>query len=151
MLRTTSHCPGSGEKLAEADIVVGDVVEGVVTGITHFGAFVQLPNGKTGLVHISEVSDEYVNEVKDYVKEDDHVKVKILSYDGKQKIGLSIRQARPGAPAARKFGPRGGSGHRAGGGRMTFEDKLARFLKDSDERLSDLRRHTESRRGGRGG
>jgi S1 RNA binding domain protein len=141
---------GSGEKLSEPEIVVGEVVEGVVTGITHFGAFVQLPNGKTGLVHISEVADSYVNEVKDFVKENDRVKVKILSYDGKQKIGLSIRQAQPGASATRRMAPRGPGGPPRRGGRQTFEDKLARFLKDSDERQSDLRRHTDAKRGGRG-
>ncbi|MGC8511394.1 MAG: S1 RNA-binding domain-containing protein [Acidimicrobiales bacterium] len=137
--------------MADTDIEVGSVVDGVVTGITHFGAFVQLPNGKTGLVHISEVADTYVRDIKDFYKENDVVKVKILSYDGKQKIGLSIRQAQPGASATRRLPPRGGAGGaRPPRGRMTFEDKLARFMKESDERIADLRRHTDARRGGRG-
>jgi S1 RNA binding domain protein len=135
---------GSGEILAETEIQVGSIVDGVVTGITHFGAFVQLPGGKTGLVHISEIADTYVRDIKDFVKENDTVKVKILSYDGANKIGLSIRQAKPGASPSRRPA---GRGPRTRG---TFEDKLARFLRESDERLSDLRRHTESRRGGRG-
>jgi S1 RNA binding domain protein len=141
---------GSGEILAETDIEVGSVVDGVVTGITHFGAFVQLPGGKTGLVHISEVADTYVRDIKDLYKENDTVKVKILSYDGRQKIGLSIRQAQPGASSTRRPPPRAGGGGRPPRGRMTFEDKLARFMKESDERIADLRRHTDSRRGGRG-
>lgn len=130
--------------MGDTDLQIGSVVEGVVTGITRFGAFVLLPNGKTGLVHISEVADTYVRDVKDYVKENDRVRVKILSYDGRDKIGLSIRQADPRAAAERP------KGHRRPGGHQSFEDKLARFLRESDERLSDLRRHTEAKRGGRG-
>lgn len=141
---------GSGETLADTDIVVGSVVDGVITGITHFGAFVQLPGGKTGLVHISEVADTYVRDIKDFYKENDTVKVKILAYDGKQKIALSIRQAQPGASATRRLPPRGPGGPRPPRGRMSFEDKLARFMKESDERMADLRRHTDARRGGRG-
>ena len=121
-------------------IEVGSIVEGIVTGITHFGAFVELPNGKTGLVHISEVADAYVKDIKDFLKEKDRVKVKVLSYDEKGKIGLSIKQANPNRP------PR--EDHRRN--RASFEDKLARFMKESDEKLSDLRRSTDSKRGGRG-
>jgi S1 RNA binding domain protein len=118
-------------------VVVGSIVEGTVTGITHFGAFVLLPSGETGLVHISEIADTYVKDIRDYLKENDKVKVKILSFDGKSKIGLSIKQALP--PSARRAS------------RQSFEEKLARFVKDSDEKLADLRRSTDARRGGRGG
>ena len=62
-------------------IEVGSVVEGVVTGITNFGAFVELPEGKTGLIHISEVADVYVSDVHDFLKEHDKVKVKVLTVD----------------------------------------------------------------------
>ena len=54
--------------MSSAPIQVGSIVEGVITGITSFGAFVELPNGKTGLVHISEVADAYVKSIEDYVK-----------------------------------------------------------------------------------
>lgn len=114
---------------------VGAVVEGVVTGITHFGAFVELPGGKTGLVHISEVADAYVKDIRDYLKEQDRVKVKVLSMDSNGRIGLSIRQA--------NTRPRRQT-------QAQFEDKLARFMRDSDERLADVRRHQEAKRGGRG-
>ena len=82
-------------------IEVGSVVEGVVTGITNFGAFVELPEGKTGLIHISEVADVYVNDVHDFLKERDSVKVKVLTVDDRGKIGLSIKalQDKPAAPA----------------------------------------------------
>lgn len=119
---------------------VGAIVEGVVTGITHFGAFVQLENGETGLVHISEIADTYVKDINEYLKKQDSVRVKILSIDGKGKIGLSIKQA--------KEGYEDGTHNRSSN--LSFEDKLSKFLKDSDERLQDLRRNTESKRGGRG-
>jgi S1 RNA binding domain protein len=119
---------------------VGAIVEGVVTGITHFGAFVQLENGETGLVHISEIADTYVRDINEYLKKQDSVRVKILSIDGKGKIGLSIKQA--------KEGYEDGTHNRSSN--LSFEDKLSKFLKDSDERLQDLRRNTESKRGGRG-
>ena len=63
--------------------------------MTNFGAFVMLPDGRTGLVHISEIADEYVKDINDYVKKNDTVKVKILSMDDSGRIGLSIKQANP--------------------------------------------------------
>ena len=114
---------------------VGQVVEGKVTGITNFGAFIELSPGTTGLVHISEVADVYVKDIKDFVQLNDQVKVKILSMQN-GKIGLSIRQAQP-KPSRQN--------------QQSFEDKLAKFLKDSDERQSDLKKSMDSKRGGRGG
>ena len=152
---------------------VGAIVEGEVTGITNFGAFVQLPEGKVGLIHISEVSNVYVNDVHDFLKEHDKVKVKVLSVDNRGKIGLSIKQLMPPAPekprAPRPQGevrerragqrPQNENRERRGGMRqqnarpmpaLSFEDKLSKFLKDSDDRMLDLKRNTESKRGGRG-
>jgi len=79
-------------------VAVGSIIEGVVTGITNFGAFVTLPDGQVGLVHISEVADTYVRDVNDYLKQNDRVKVKVINVDPKGKVGLSIKQAveRPG-------------------------------------------------------
>lgn len=119
---------------------VGSIVEGVVTGITNFGAFVQLPGGETGLVHISEVADSYVKDINEFLKKTDAVKVKILSVDGDGKIGLSIRKANSNPASRPKFRRED---------RATFEDKLAKYMKESDERLQDLKRNTESKRGGR--
>lgn len=142
---------------------VGAILEGEVTGITNFGAFVQLPEGKVGLIHISEVSNVYVKDVHDFLKEHDKVKVKVLSIDERGKIGLSIKQANPPAPAAapqarpQRF--QNENRERRGGMRqqstrpaptLSFEDKLSKFLKDSDDRMLDLKRNTESKRGGRG-
>src|SRR5690606_13789483 len=101
-------------------------------------------NGETGLVHISEVADVYVEDINDHLKENEIVKVKIINIrDGK--IGLSIKQADPNykpRPAGRRGGPRRGP--------RSFEDKLSRFMKDSEERLANLRRSQDSKRGGRG-
>lgn len=160
-------------------IEVGTKLEGKVTGITHFGAFVELPEGQTGLVHISEIADNYVKDVNDHLKLNDKVTVKVINVDKDGKIGLSIKQAvdkPPGSENAgrppRNFPPgerreggdrggfnrgdRGGFGRGDRGGRPfnkpmpTFEDKVSRFLKDSEERISSLRKNTEGKRGGRG-
>jgi len=120
-------------------LAVGSIVEGIVTGITKFGAFVELPGGVTGLVHISEVADAYVKDVKDYLKETDKVTVKVVNIDEKGKIGLSIKQARPKPVAP----PRSFKNE------VPFEDKLAKFLKDSNEKLTALKRHQEGKKSGR--
>lgn len=139
---------------------VGAIVEGEVTGITNFGAFVQLPEGKVGLIHISEVSNVYVKDVHDFLKEHDKVKVKVLTIDERGKIGLSIKQLTPPpAPQPKPQRPQNENRERRGGMRpqgarplspLSFEDKLSKFLKDSDDRMLDLKRNTESKRGGRG-
>lgn len=126
---------------AASELEIGSILEGTVTGITNFGAFVALANGKTGLVHISEVADDYVREVRDYLKEEDVVRVKVLSMDERGRIALSIKQVNP---TYRQDAPRP---RRSGG---SFEDKLSKFLKESEDRLMDLRR-LEGKRGGRGG
>lgn len=123
-------------------IAVGSIVEGVVTGITSFGAFVELPDGKVGLVHISEVADTYVRDVNDYLKQNDLVKVKVINIDPRGKIGLSIKQVNSRPDSGRDRFSRAAM--------ASFEDKLSRFLKDSEERLASLRRSTEAKRGGRG-
>ena len=136
-------------------IEIGAVVEGEVTGITNFGAFLQLPEGKVGLIHISEVSNVYVKDIHDFLKEHQKVKAKVLSIDARGKVALSLKQleekpetpAKPvrpkEAPVVEKRAPRQT-------GPLSFEDKLSKFMKDSDDRLLDLRRNTESKRGGRG-
>jgi len=128
------------EDVSLMPVAVGSIVEGTVTGITHFGAFVLLPTGETGLVHISEIADTYVRDIKDHLKENDKVKVKVLSYEGRNRIGLSIKQAlSPSEKRAQQSS------------RHSFEEKLARFMKDSDEKLGELKKSTDARRGGRGG
>ncbi len=132
---------------------IGSIVEGVVTGIVNYGAFVRLPEGKTGLIHISEVADTYVKDVRDYLKEKDKVKVKILGVNEKGKYDLSLKQAKekPDVPQEAKRQERPFKGERRRSSqKLSFEDKLSQFLKQSEERLLDLKRNTESKRRGRG-
>ena len=138
---------------------VGAIVEGEVSGITNFGAFVQKKKKKIGLIHISEVSNVYVKDVHDFLKEHDKVKVKVLSIDERGKIGLSIKQLTPPpAPQPKPQRPQVENRERRGprpqvakvAPVLSFEDKLSKFLKDSDDRMLDLKRNTESKRGGRG-
>ncbi len=126
-------------------IEVGSKVQGKVTGITHFGAFVELPGGSTGLVHISEVADNYVKDINEHLKVGEEVLVKVLNVEKDGKIGLSIRKAKDQPPSRARQG-------RANDFRPkeSFEQKMNRFLKESEDRLSSLKRHTESKRGGRG-
>lgn len=135
-------------------IEVGSKVQGKVTGITNFGAFVELPDGSTGLVHISEVADNYVKDINEHLKVGDVVEVKVMNVEADGKIGLSIRKAKPQAERPeRPQRPRNNRSNDRQNDRPqkeSFEQKMARFLKDSDERLSTLKRATESKRGGRG-
>lgn len=119
-------------------VEVGNIVEGTVVKITHYGAFVELPDGKSGLVHISEIADTYVKDVKDYLKEHERVRVKVLGVNEKGKLDLSVKQAL--SPEERASRARA---------RTSFEDKLKAFMKESEERLLDLKRNTEAKRGGR--
>ena len=137
-------------------IEVGSKVEGKVTGITNFGAFVELPGGSTGLVHISEVADNYVKDINEHLKVGDIVEVKVMNVEADGKIGLSIRKAKPQAERPerpeRPQRPRGNNrpNDRDRPVKENFEQKMTRFLKDSEDRLSTLKRATESKRGGRG-
>ncbi|MFY3791144.1 S1 domain-containing RNA-binding protein [Ureibacillus sp. MALMAid1270] len=138
-------------------IEVGSKVQGKVTGITNFGAFVELPDGKTGLVHISEVADNYVKDINEHLKVGDVVEVKVMNVEADGKIGLSIRKAKPQPerPERPQRPRRDNQNHRSNDRNQyqqkeSFEQKMARFLKDSDERLATLKRATESKRGGRG-
>lgn len=116
-------------------VSVGELVEGTVTGITNFGAFVQLPKGKSGLVHISEISHDYVEKVEDYVKKGEKVKVKVLSVTDDGKISLSMRQAKPKSsqPVEIEWGKDENPQKN-----LSFEDKLSQFLKDSNDKMEQL-------------
>lgn len=143
---------------------VGSIQSGKVTGIVAFGAFVELEDGSTGLVHISEVASEFVDDVGKYLKVGQEVKVKVISVD-KNKIGLSIKKASAdGKPSggdkpkerreSRKKTPYVFSGtpeefeFKKNNTDMSFEDRLQKFKQDSDERIQDLKRNTEGKRSG---
>ena len=132
-------------------IEVGSVVEGKVTRITNFGAFVELEDDVSGLIHISEVANEYVNDVGDFLHEGETVQAKVVSIDANGKVALSLKRMKPPVQEAEKTA-RVVNKPKPNNRRLSasFEDKLSKFLKDSDERLTDLKRKTDSKRGGRG-
>jgi S1 RNA binding domain protein len=130
---------------------VGKVIEGKVTGITNFGAFIRLPDGKIGLVHISEIADEFVKDINSYIKENQTVKAKIISVDEKGKISLSIKKANNSNQNIKSSRPEEIDWSKSDDfEKMSFEDRLAKFLKDSDEKMLDLKKNFESKRGGGG-
>lgn len=137
-------------------IEVGSVVEGKVVNVMPFGAFVSLPEDKTGLVHISEVSNEYVENINDHLKHGDVVRVKVIKIDDSGKISLSIKKAEERKRERKKEEKPQKSGSvrpadidwsRKDEG-LSFEDKLNRFKQDSDEKMLSLKRSNESKRSG---
>ena len=134
---------------------VGSVLEGKVTGITKFGAFVSLPEGKSGLVHISEIAYTYVNDVKDHLQEGQEVKVKVIGIDDSGRINLSIKKAQDPPPrpeGSRPPRPVGFAGPKKAAEPVTFEDKLKQFMASSDSKLSEhhMNDRKSSRRGSSG-
>ena len=145
-------------------IEAGSILQGKVTGIAAFGAFVELEGGKTGLVHISEISNEYVEDISKHLTVGQEVKVKVMSVDDNGKIGLSIKRTLGDAPKRKKRDDRRdrdrerprdtGLGNRPpevfefAREDMSFEDKLLKFKQDSDEKIQDLKRNTEGKRSG---
>lgn len=145
----------------------GMIVSGKITGITNFGAFVELETGVTGLVHISEISTSYVKDINDHVKVGDTVDVKILPADKKGKVGLSIKQVmqernitapksqperRPkSAPKLPETDlhakPMEFDWFKKDEDELSFEDKLNKFKQVCDEKMHDIKRNIESKRG----
>ena len=152
-------------------IEVGMVLEGKVSGITKFGAFVDLPESKTGMVHISEVAPTFVNEINDFVKIGQTVNVKVLSVEN-GKISLSIKQALPKEQQHQQRKPRGDRDDKQQNRKprqpykpsppvtspgdyewqssrksapSSFEDMMSKFKQTSEDKMSDLKRGGESR------
>ena len=142
------------------ELAVGQVLEGTVTGITKFGAFVSLEGGRSGLVHISEVANTFVNDVHDHVQIGQKVKVKVLSLGEAGKINLSIKRAveapRQNQPPRRpnpnnyQSAPRPAQQSAPAQGQVAvptgdqdFEDRLKRFMQESDSRIADNRMYSE--------
>ena len=137
------------------ELTVGEILEGKVKSITNFGAFISLPENRTGLVHISEVANTYVSDVRQHLTEGQDVKVKVLSTeDGK--INLSIKRLEQRPP--REFnGPRReGVQNRPAHAAPTpppapktadqlFEEKLKAFMSESDSKISSLRQYSDHR------
>ena len=158
------------------ELEIGSIYEGKVTGITKFGAFVLLPMGKSGMVHISEVANTFVDDINNYLKEGQTVNVKLIAIDQQGRINLSIKKAlpqteqparparpagnrpmsqrpaspRPAAPAAKSqppvFAPDQSTLPK---GDDSFESKLKAFMQSSESRLSDVKSRNDRSGGGR--
>lgn len=158
---------------------VGSILTGKVTGITKFGAFVQIAPGKSGLVHISEVANTFVSDVHDFLTEGQEVQVKLIRVDENGRLNLSVKQAlpkeeRPAHPAAqkrentpltpapreparsavsahpRRLDPSEMNGEPlADSGNAAFEDKLKKFMQDSDSKMSGIKIYAENKRSNR--
>lgn len=155
---------GFGGTKVSMQIEVGQIVEGKVTGITNFGVFVDLGEGKSGLVHISEIAQTYVSDVKEFVKVGDVVKMKVLNISEDGKISLSIKKAQEPSPDhkpknqdrdRRPSGPKAVRAQKPANDfasqpvpvwtpkkseSASFEDMMAKFKQTSDEKFSDLKK-----------
>ncbi len=136
-------------------LTVGEIVEGKITAVKDYGVFVDLSEGKSGMVHISEVAQTYVSQIRDFVKENDVVKVKIISIGDDGKINLSIKKAQEQTPEAKperrerknyvhKAPPAEPDGSYVWTAKKneatSFEDMMNKFKQTSDEKFSDLKR-----------
>ena len=131
-------------------LVEGSNLKGKITGITNFGAFVQLEGGKSGLVHISEIAIDYVKNIEEHVKVGDEVKVKIVAVSPEGKISLSIKKVLEEEAEKARKNPRPAdvdNFSKPNTADMSFEDKISKFKLDSDERMLALKRNFESKRG----
>ena len=125
---------------------IGADVEGKVTGITKFGAFVELPEGKVGLVHISQISETYITDISKHLRVGDIVRVRALAANNEGKYDLSIKQC--GKPAWEER-PKKKNEDQSKPAPGSFEDKITNFLKQSEEKLSDWKRHIEYKQTGK--
>jgi len=125
---------------SDADLV-GKIVEGVISNVANFGAFVTLEHGESGLVHISEIANEFITDINNFVKVGDKVKVKILARNGKNKLELSIKQAKEKDVSEKVLFIHKKTKN------SNFEDKLNSFLKKSEEKQVDIRRNLKNKQG----
>ncbi len=149
-------------------LTVGEIVEGKITSVKDYGVFVDLGEGKSGMVHISEIAQSYVNDIREFVKEGDVVKLKVLTVGDDGKISLSIKRAQepkpdaprrdrrekcPYTPKAPAPAPDGSYVWTAKKSESTsFEDMMSKFKATSDEKFSDLKRkNPDAKRNRRGG
>lgn len=133
---------------------VGAIVAGKVVGITNFGAFIEVEDGKNCLVHISEISDGFVKEVSDFLKMGDTVKAKVISIDENGKVSLSIKQAKPKPkPSGKTTAASSGISapppefHKFDKENRDFEEMMHSFKQVSDEKLLTLKRVADGKRG----
>ena len=133
-------------------LVIGSIYDGKIVNVTNFGAFVDV-NGEIGLVHISEVSNKYIKDIKEYLKDKKDVKVKVLAVDGNGKMSLSIKQAEDKFENNNKRSndkKENDNVRSSKNNKLNFEDILSKYLKDSEERMQDFRKNQDSKQRGYG-
>lgn len=136
---------------------IGSILDGRVTSITKFGAFVALPDSKSGMIHISEISNSYVKDINEFIKVGQEVRVKVCSVDEKGRIALSLKQVED-KKEERTFDKKTVEERKPQqvdiAAKKTendsFEDMMSRFLKTSNEKMTDLKKAVESKRGSSG-
>ena len=130
---------------------VGEIVEGTVKSLTKFGAFVLLPDGATGMVHISEVAYTFVSDIRDYLTEGQDVKVMVIGLDN-GKINLSIKRTLPAPTRQQTQRPRGSFQQRqpqpnrqqpSAPQQKSFDDMLKQFMSESDSKMSSIRAYSD--------
>lgn len=152
------------EKKGNMELTVGAVLEGKVKSITNFGAFISLPENKTGMVHISEVANAYVSDIRQHLTEGQDVKVMVIGNEN-GKINLSIKRLEP-KPQRPQGGRPMGDNHRSGAPRngvpgraprqqvqpaapktadQLFEEKLKAFMSESDSKISSIKQYSDHR------
>ena len=136
------------------ELTVGAVLDGKVKSITNFGAFISLPENKTGLVHISEVANTYVSDIREHLTEGQDVKVVVLNLDN-GKVNLSIKRLEA-KPQSQERAPRRENAPRPARNAPTpppapktadqlFEEKLKQFMSESDSKISSIRQYSDHR------
>ena len=135
---------------------IGKIYDGKVKGITQYGAFVDIDGGGTGMVHISEIANTFVNEIRDHLTENQDVKVKVIGINEAGKVSLSIKKAVDNPPPRPKKNDSSRSKpnvwepkKQTPMSELSFEDMLSRFKQNSEERMCDLKRSTDRKNGSR--
>lgn len=133
-------------------IEVGTLVTGKVVKVLPFGAFIQFGDGMTGLVHISEIARDYVEDINQHIKIGDSVSAVVMKIDDNNKISLSIKKAIQSKPKEQKaktpIRPADIDWGRKEDTEMSFEDRLSKFKLDSDENMAAIKRSADSKRSG---
>lgn len=138
---------------------IGKVYTGKVKGITQYGAFVDIDGGGTGMVHISEVSNTYVNDIHDHLTDNQEVKVKVIGINEAGKVSLSIKKVESDGNQPQKKRRNDGNSRprpnvwepkkQTPVTEMSFEDMMSHFKQSSEERICDLKRSTDRKNGSR--
>lgn len=133
------------------ELTVGAVLQGTVKSITNFGAFISLPDNRTGLVHISEVANAFVSDIRQHLTEGQTVKVQVIAVDPSGKVNLSIKRLEPKQPQNRSGANRSRPQRQAAPEQpaapktqdQIFEERLKQFMSESDSKISSIRQYSD--------